>query len=42
LVNHFGDASAIFKAKKTLLEKIEGIGEVGELLGTGMRVTFSF
>jgi DNA processing protein len=28
LVNHFGDASSIFKAKKTLLEKIEGIGEV--------------
>ena len=28
LVNHFGDASSIFKAKKTALEKIEGIGEV--------------
>ncbi|HWI92156.1 MAG TPA: DNA-processing protein DprA [Flavisolibacter sp.] len=28
LVNHFGDASSIFNAKKTLLEKIEGIGEV--------------
>lgn len=28
LVNHFGDASSIFSAKKTLLEKIEGIGEV--------------
>jgi len=28
LINHFGDASSIFKAKKTLLEKIEGIGEV--------------
>lgn len=28
LVNHFGDASSVFKAKKTSLEKIEGIGEV--------------
>lgn len=28
LINHFGDATSIFKAKKTLLEKIEGIGEV--------------
>ncbi|HUC80421.1 MAG TPA: DNA-processing protein DprA [Flavisolibacter sp.] len=28
LVQHFGEASAIFKAKKPLLEKIEGIGEV--------------
>jgi DNA processing protein len=28
LINHFGDASSIFKAKKSLLEKIEGIGEV--------------
>lgn len=28
LVNHFGDASSIFKAKKIALEKIEGIGEV--------------
>lgn len=28
LVNHFGDVSSIFKAKKTELEKIEGIGEV--------------
>ena len=28
LAMHFGDASAIFKAKKSLLEKIEGIGEV--------------
>jgi DNA processing protein len=28
LINHFGDASSIFKAKKILLEKIEGIGEV--------------
>jgi DNA processing protein len=28
LVNHFGDATSIFKAKKSLLEKIEGIGEV--------------
>jgi DNA processing protein len=28
LINHFGDASSIFKTKKTLLEKIEGIGEV--------------
>ena len=28
LVQHFGQASAIFKAKKTLLEKIDGIGEV--------------
>ena len=28
LINHFGDASSIFSAKKTLLEKIEGIGAV--------------
>jgi len=28
LVEHFGDAAAIFKAKKHALEKIEGIGEV--------------
>lgn len=28
LVNHFGDASSIFNAKKTSLEKIEGIGGV--------------
>ncbi|MFT3933409.1 MAG: DNA-processing protein DprA [Chitinophagaceae bacterium] len=28
LVDHFGSASAIFKSKKTLLESIEGIGEV--------------
>jgi DNA processing protein len=28
LINHFGDASSVFKAKKSLLEKIEGIGEV--------------
>ena len=28
LVQHFGEASAIFKAKKSMLEKIEGIGEV--------------
>jgi len=28
LVNQFGDASSVFKAKKSLLEKIEGIGEV--------------
>jgi DNA processing protein len=28
LINHFGDASSIFKAKKSSLEKIEGIGEV--------------
>jgi len=28
LVNHFGDASSIFKAKKSALEKIEGVGEV--------------
>jgi DNA processing protein len=28
LVNHFGDASSIFKAKKSALDKIEGIGEV--------------
>ena len=28
LTNHFGDASSIFKAKKSLLEKIEGVGEV--------------
>lgn len=28
LVNHFGDAASVFKAKKTSLEKIEGIGEV--------------
>lgn len=28
LVQHFGDATSIFKAKQSLLEKIEGIGEV--------------
>src|SRR5215208_2386938 len=28
LVNHFGDAQSIFKAKITELEKIEGIGTV--------------
>src|SRR5437762_8560095 len=28
LAQHFGSASAIFNAKKMLLEKIEGIGEV--------------
>jgi DNA processing protein len=28
LINHFGNASSIFQAKKLLLEKIEGIGEV--------------
>src|SRR5215204_2236900 len=28
LVQHFGDASSIFKAKKSQLEKIEGIGQV--------------
>ena len=28
LVQHFGDASSIFKAKKSQLEKIEGIGEI--------------
>jgi len=28
LVNHFGDAASLFKAKKSSLEKIEGIGEV--------------
>jgi DNA processing protein len=28
LVNHFGDASSVFKAKKSELGKIEGIGEV--------------
>lgn len=28
LVNHFGDASSVFKAKKSELEKMEGIGEV--------------
>jgi DNA processing protein len=28
LINHFGDVSSIFKAKKSSLEKIEGIGEV--------------
>lgn len=28
LVQHFGDASSVFKAKKTQLEKIDGIGEV--------------
>jgi DNA processing protein len=28
LVNRFGDASSIFKAKKSALDKIEGIGEV--------------
>ena len=28
LVNHFGDAAAIFKAKKSVLDKLEGIGEI--------------
>ncbi len=28
LVQHFGDATAVFKAKQSLLEKLEGIGEV--------------
>lgn len=28
LINHFGDASGVFNAKRSLLEKIEGIGEV--------------
>jgi DNA processing protein len=28
LVNHFGDATSIFKAKRSSLEKIEGIGAV--------------
>lgn len=28
LVQHFGEASAIFKAKKSHLEKIEGLGEI--------------
>jgi DNA processing protein len=28
LVDHFGDAATIFKARKSLLEKLEGIGEV--------------
>src|SRR6476619_317011 len=28
LINHFGDASAIFKANKIELGKIEGVGEV--------------
>jgi len=28
LVQHFGDASSIFKAKRSQLEKLEGIGEV--------------
>lgn len=28
LVQHFGDASSIFKAKQSQLEKVEGIGEV--------------
>jgi DNA processing protein len=28
LVNQFGDASSIFKAKKSALDKIEGVGEV--------------
>jgi DNA processing protein len=28
LVNHFGDALSVFNAKKSALEKIEGIGEV--------------
>jgi len=28
LLDHFGDATAIFKAKKHALEKIEGIGEI--------------
>lgn len=28
LVDHFGDATAVFKAKRSLLDKLEGIGEV--------------
>ncbi|MFI5155818.1 MAG: DNA-processing protein DprA, partial [Chitinophagales bacterium] len=28
LINHFGNAEFIFKEKKTMLEKIEGIGEI--------------
>ena len=28
LVQHFGNATAIFKAKQSLLEKVEGIGEI--------------
>src|SRR5258706_5426190 len=28
LVNHFGDAAAIFKAEKSVLDKLEGIGEI--------------
>ena len=28
LVDHFGDAPAVFKAKRSLLDKLEGIGEV--------------
>lgn len=28
LVNHFGEASSVFKAKTSFLEKIDGIGEV--------------
>lgn len=28
LVQHFGDATSVFKAKQSVLEKIEGIGEV--------------
>jgi DNA processing protein len=28
LINHFGNAELIFKEKKTMLEKIEGIGEI--------------
>ena len=28
LISHFGDAASIFNSKKSLLEKIEGIGEV--------------
>ncbi|MEP7279823.1 MAG: DNA-processing protein DprA [Bacteroidota bacterium] len=28
LVNHFGDAAAIFKAKKASLDKLEGVGEI--------------
>lgn len=28
LINHFGDATSVFNAKKSSLEKIEGIGEV--------------
>ena len=28
LVQHFGDVTSIFKAKQSLLEKIEGIGEI--------------